>query len=43
VNSSGVEMDAIKIIAFIGFGIAVSQIWVHFALQEFWKEHDDGE
>lgn len=36
-------MDAIKVIAFIGLGIAVGQIWVHFSLKEFWKEHDGGE
>jgi len=32
-------MELIKFLAFIGFGLAIGQIYVHFALREFWKEN----
>lgn len=32
-------MELIKVLSFVGFGLAIGQIWVHFALKEFWKEH----
>lgn len=32
-------MEIIKVLAFVGFGLAIGQIWVYFALREFWKEH----
>lgn len=32
-------MELIKVLAFIGFGLVIGQIYVHFALREFWKEH----
>jgi hypothetical protein len=33
-------MDLIKVLAFVGIGLAIGQIYVHFALREFWKDHN---
>lgn len=33
-------MELVKVLAFIGFGLAVGQIYVYFSLREFWRDND---
>ena len=32
--------DLVKVLAFVGIGLAIGQIYVHFALRELWKDHN---
>ena len=32
------DNEIIKLIAFLGFGISIGQIWVHFALKDFERD-----
>jgi hypothetical protein len=34
-------MDLIKVLAFVGIGLAIGQIYVYFALRELWKDHNN--
>lgn len=36
-------MELIKVLSFIGFGVVIGQVYVHFALKEFWREHGGNE
>lgn len=33
-------MEVIKVLAFIVFGVSITQLYVYFSLREFWKDND---